>query len=55
MVLKPKCQKCNAPFELEYDDEGYPLSEKLCYYCFEDGVEEAHFNRLERIALENEY
>lgn len=49
------CQSCGQKFEVEYDEEGWPVSTKLCYHCFEDGVEQAHFDRLDRIARENEF
>ena len=53
--MRLQCKKCSAPFEVEYDDEGYPITDKLCYHCFEDAVEEAHFRMQERIQRANEY
>lgn len=50
-----KCLKCRCKFEVEEDDDGYPVSTKLCYNCFEEGVEDFEEKRRERIALANEY
>lgn len=36
------------------DDDEFPQT-KLCYNCFEDGVEEYEIKRRERIARKNEY
>lgn len=49
-----KCVKCGDKFYLEYE-HGELLSDKLCYYCFEDGVEEFEERKRERIARQNEY
>lgn len=42
--------------EIHEDDFGeYAVNTKLCYDCFEEGVEEHEEKKRERIARENEY
>lgn len=50
-----RCAKCGDKFEPEEDDDGEIIQDKLCYHCFEDGVEEHEIRKRERIARENEY
>jgi len=54
-----RCVKCGVMFAPDYDEDEHGnefiVSTKLCYYCFEDGVEEAEERRRERIARNNEY
>lgn len=52
-----KCKTCNRPVKHDpqkYEDD-FEYPEDQCYSCFEDGVEDAHYHRLERIARQNEY
>jgi len=53
-VVKCKCMRCGDMFEPEEIEDGW-FQDKLCYHCFEEGVEEHEERRRERIARENEY
>lgn len=50
-----KCLKCGDQFLPDRDDDGEIVSGKLCYHCFEDGVEEHEERKRERISRQNEY
>lgn len=54
-----KCLKCGNLFVPEIadgaDGEQYEVNTKLCYTCFEDGVEDFEEKRRERIARESEH
>lgn len=49
------CVNCGQVFNPDLDDEGFVVSEKLCYHCFEDSVDAFEERRRERIAISNEY
>lgn len=48
-----RCKRCNALYFCDEDDDEFGT--KLCYHCFEDGLEEYEELRRKRIALQNEY
>lgn len=50
-----KCQRCGEQVLPDLDDDGEIMSNKLCYHCFEDALEEHEERKRERIARENEY
>jgi formylmethanofuran dehydrogenase subunit E len=51
--MRIRCQNCGEYF---LNDEDHPeYGKKLCYYCFEDGLEDHEERKRERIARENEY
>lgn len=50
-----KCKKCGEGFLPDLDHDGEIVSEKLCYFCFEDALEEFEEKKRERIARENEF
>lgn len=50
-----KCRRCGELFLPDLDDRGEIVSDKLCYYCFEDALEDFEEKKRERIARANEY
>lgn len=48
-----RCKKCEQKAAYEYGDDNEGTG--LCYYCFEDGMEEYEERRRQRIAEANEY
>lgn len=50
-----KCLKCGDQFLPDRDREGELVSDKLCYHCFNDAIEDFEEKKRERIARQNEY
>mgnify|MGYP001614274603 CR=1 FL=1 len=51
-----RCKKCQCQYREDFSDDDDPsIGTGLCYYCFEDGVEEYEEKRRRRIAEQNEY
>jgi len=48
------CKKCFKTF-IDDDEDSDNHGTRLCYYCFEEEMENYEERRRERIALENEY
>jgi formylmethanofuran dehydrogenase subunit E len=51
--MTDKCKRCGESY---YEEEDYDSFETgLCYYCFEESLEEYEIRKRERIAEQNEY
>jgi len=48
-----KCKRCGVAYHDDEDDDGFETG--LCYYCFEESLEEYEELRRQKIARANEY
>lgn len=50
---KQRCRRCNSLYEDDEDNDEFGTG--LCYFCFEDSLEEYEERKRQRIAEQNEY
>ena len=53
LEARPICRRCHEEFYSEEGDDNHGT--KLCYFCFEESLEEFEENRRRKIAERNEY